>query len=182
MSRVGKVPIPIPKGVKIRIESGRVHTESAKGKLTTNLPQGIRCESRDETLLVLRRDDTRQQRAFHGLTRSLIRNAVQGLSEGFKKELEIIGIGYKAQASGNKLVLNIGYSKPVEFQIPEGVDVKVEKQTRLLLSSVDKQLLGQVSAEIRDLRPPEPYKGKGIRYKGEEIRRKAGKAGKAGTE
>ena len=118
MSRVGKVPIPIPKGVKIRIESGRVHTESAKGKLTTNLPQGIRCESRDETLLVLRRDDTRQQRAFHGLSRSLIRNAVQGLSEGFKKELEIIGIGYKAQASGNKLVLNIGYSKPVEFQIP----------------------------------------------------------------
>ena len=181
MSRVGKIPIPIPKGVKIRIESGRVHAESAKGKLTTNLPQGIRCESRDETLLVLRRDDTRQQRAFHGLARSLLRNAVQGLSEGFKKELEIIGIGYKAQASGNKLVLNIGYSKPVEFQIPEGVDVKVEKQTSLLLSSVDKQLLGQVSAEIRDLRPPEPYKGKEIRYKGEEIRRKAGKAGKAGT-
>ena len=181
MSRIGKLPIPIPKGVKIRIEEGRVLVESAKGKLATTLPPGIRCESRDETVVVLRRDDTRQQRAFHGLARSLLGNAVRGVSEGFQKELEIVGIGYKAQASGKKLVLNIGYSKPVEFPIPDGVELKVEKQTRLLLSAVDKQLLGQVSAEIRDLRPPEPYKGKGIRYKGEGIRRKAGKAGKTGT-
>ena len=181
MSRIGELPIQIPKGVKCRVEDGQVHVESSRGKLTTRLPEGIRCEPKDDTLVVLRQDDTREQRAFHGLARSLLGNAVRGVSEGFKKELDIVGIGYKAQIEGKKLILNIGYSRPVEFPLPQGIDVKVEKQTGLILTGIDKQLLGQVAAEIRSLRPPEPYKGKGIRYRGEEIRRKAGKAGKTGT-
>lgn len=181
MSRIGKQPIALPKGVRTDIQDSRVVVESDKGKLITRLPEGIGCEKKDETLVVTRRNDSRSLRAFHGMVRSHLANAVRGVTEGFRKELDIIGIGYRAKVSGQKVEFQIGYSKPVQFSIPEGLDLKIEKQTRLTLTGVDKQLVGQVAANIRSLRPPEPYKGKGIRYRDEVIRRKAGKAGKTGS-
>lgn len=181
MSRIGKLPITLPKGVRTNIQDDRVVVESDKGKLTTSLPDGIGCEIKEETLVVTRRNDSRSMRAFHGMVRSHIANSVQGVTEGFRKELDIIGIGYKAKISGRKVEFQIGYSQPVQFSLPEGLDLKIDKQTHLTLTGINKQLVGQVAANIRSLRPPEPYKGKGIRYSDEVVRRKAGKAGKTGS-
>ncbi|MEE9292622.1 MAG: 50S ribosomal protein L6 [Acidobacteriota bacterium] len=181
MSRVGRLPIAIPNGVNVTIDGSRIVVEKGKVAIQNPLPDGITCALKDNVATFARRNDTRQLRALHGLTRALVANAVKGVSEGFKRDLEIIGIGYRAQVQGSDLQLALGFSHPVVYAIPEGIEVKVEKQTRLTVSGADRQKVGQVAADIRGLRPPEPYKGKGIRYSGEVIRKKAGKTAKAGA-
>jgi large subunit ribosomal protein L6 len=180
MSRIGKQPVPVPQGVKVDIQKDNVRIESGQSKIITRLPDGIRCEHKDGQIVVHRRDGSRTQKAFHGMIRSHLSNAVHGVLKGFQKELDIIGIGYRAQVKGRTVVFNIGYSHPIEYPLPEGLEVKIDKNTHLTLTGCDKQLVGQVAAEMRALRPPEPYKGKGIRFSGEHVRRKAGKAGKTG--
>jgi large subunit ribosomal protein L6 len=177
MSRVGKKPIPLPAGVKVQI-GDQLTVEGPKGKLTVPVPGGIRIEKNDGALEVKRDGD--QYAALHGLTRALAANAVTGVSQGFTRELDIVGIGYRAEAKGNVLVFSLGYSHPIEFMLPPGVECKVDKNTHIVLSGIDKQLLGQVAANIRSLRPPEPYKQKGIRYTGEALRKKVGKTGAGG--
>lgn len=175
MSRVGKKPIPLPAGVKVVI-GDELRVEGPKGKLTVPLPAGIRIEKNDGTLELKR--DTDQYAALHGLTRALAANAVTGVSTGFTCELDIVGIGYRAEMkSSNVISFSLGYSHAIEFLLPKGVDCKIEKQTHLVLTSIDKQLLGQAAANIRSLRPPEPYKLKGVRYTGEALRKKVGKTG-----
>jgi large subunit ribosomal protein L6 len=174
MSRVGKKPIPLPAGVKINIGE-QLAVEGPKGKLTVPIPAGIRFEEAGGMLEVKRDGD--QQAALHGLTRALAANAVTGVSTGFTRELDIVGIGYRCEAKGGIMSFTLGYSHPIEFVLPQGVEVKVDKLTHLVLTSHDKQLLGQVAADIRMLRPPEPYKLKGIRYTGEALRKKVGKTG-----
>jgi large subunit ribosomal protein L6 len=181
MSRVGRLPIAIPSGVTVKVDGPRVVVAKDKVSLTNPLPGGISCALESSTLTFTRENDSRRLRALHGLTRALVANAVKGVSEGFKRDLEIIGIGYRAQVQGRMLQLALGFSHPVEFAIPDGVEIKVEKQTRLAVSGADRQQVGQVSAMIRALRPPEPYKGKGIRYANEVVRKKAGKTAKAGA-
>lgn len=176
MSRIGKQPISVPDGVKVTVAGNLVSIKGPKGNLTQTLPAGITCQVDGQQLNVARRDDSRSQRALHGLMRSLIANAVTGTSEMFYRGLEIIGVGYRAEAKGDQLEFALGFSHTVVFPIPEGITIKVEKQTRLMVSGIDKQRVGQVAANIRFLRPPEPYKGKGIRYVGEVVQRKAGKA------
>ena len=176
MSRIGKTPIPVPDTVKVDVTGCVVNIKGPKGSLSQTLPEGITCQIDGKELKIARKDDTRTQRALHGLMRSLIANAVIGTSEKFQRGLEIIGVGYRAEAKKDQLELALGFSHPVVFTIPEGITVKVEKQTRLMVSGIDKQQVGQVAANIRSLRPPEPYKGKGIRYAGEFVQRKAGKA------
>jgi len=177
MSRIGKKPIPLPQGVTVEIKPTLIEVEGPKGKLTVSLPLGISLELKDSVLYAHRSNDSREQRAFHGLARSLVANAVLGVSQGFTKELEIVGIGYKAQVEGKELVLNLGYSRPIRHPIPQAVEVKIEKQAQIIISGIDKQLVGQVAADIRSFRKPDVYKGKGIRYKGELLRKKVGKAG-----
>lgn len=177
MSRVGKKPIPLPSGVKITIGPELV-VEGPKGKLTVPIPEGVSIERVDGNLEV-RRSENRFA-ALHGLTRALAGNAVTGVSTGFVRELDIVGIGYRADVKGNILSFALGYSHPIEFVLPKGVDCKIDKQTHVILSGHDKQLLGQVAADIRSLRPPEPYKQKGIRYTGEVVRKKVGKTGAGG--
>lgn len=177
MSRVGKKPIPLPAGVKITV-ADQLLVEGPKGKLTVPLPAGVRIEKVDSTLEVKR--DSDQFAALHGLTRALTANAVTGVSAGFTRELDIVGIGYRAEVKGNVVVFILGYSHAIEFVLPQGVDCKVEKNTHLVLSGIDNQILGQVAANIRCLRPPEPYKQKGIRYTGEVVRKKVGKTGAGG--
>lgn len=177
MSRVGKKPIPVPSGVKLKI-GDVLEVEGPKGKLTVPIPGGIKLEQKDSTLHVLRESD--QYAALHGLTRALTSNAVVGVSEGFKRELDIVGIGYNAEVKGRAVIFKLGYSHPIEFLLPVGVEATVEKNTHLVLTSHDRQLLGQTAANIRMLRPPEPYKQKGIRYTGEALRKKVGKAGAGG--
>jgi len=174
MSRVGKKPIPLPKGVKISV-GDQLQVEGPKGKLTVPIPQGISIEQADGTLHIKRESD--QQAALHGLTRALAANAVQGVSSGFVRELDIVGIGYRADIKGRIAIFTLGYSHPIELMLPDGVDLKIDKQTHLILSSFDRQLLGQVAANIRSLRKPDPYKNKGIRYTGEALRKKVGKTG-----
>lgn len=174
MSRVGKKPIPLPAGVKIHI-GGDMQVEGPKGKLSVPIPPGVRIEKVDSTLEVKRDGDS--YAALHGLTRALAANAVTGVSAGFTRELDIVGIGYRAEVKGNVIVFTLGYSHAIEFVLPKGIDCKVEKNTHLTLSGIDKQSLGQVAANIRVLRPPEPYKQKGIRYTGEVVRKKVGKTG-----
>ena len=181
MSRIGRMPIALPSGVSVKTAGGAVTIEKGKAKLVHRLPEGIACKVEGTTVTLTRRDDDRRQRALHGLTRALVANAVKGVNEGFAKDLEIIGIGYKAQVNGRVLQLALGYSHPVDYPIPEGIDITVDKQTRLTVKGADRQLVGQVAAEIRGLRPPEPYKGTGIKYATEVIRKKAGKAGKTGA-
>ncbi|MBI4161147.1 MAG: 50S ribosomal protein L6 [Acidobacteria bacterium] len=181
MSRIGKQPIPLPAGVKAVIAGDRVQVESPKGRMVTRMPDGIRCEQTENSLRLHRRDDSRPLRALHGTVRAHIANAVRGVTVGFRKELDIIGIGYRAQVQGRTVVFQIGHSHPIKFPIPEGLEVKVDKQTHLVLTGCDRQRVGQVAAEMRALRPPEPYKGKGIRYSNEFVRKKAGKAAKAGA-
>jgi large subunit ribosomal protein L6 len=177
MSRVGKKPIPLPKGVKVVI-GNELQVEGPKGKLTVPIPNGVHIEQREATLELVR--DGEKYAALHGLTRALAANAVTGVSTGFTRELDIVGIGYRADAKGKIVTFNLGYSHPIEVMLPEGVDVKIDKQTHLVLSGHDRQLLGQVAADIRALRPPDPYKNKGIRYTGEVLRKKVGKTGAGG--
>ncbi|MGB9691523.1 MAG: 50S ribosomal protein L6 [Candidatus Sumerlaeaceae bacterium] len=177
MSRIGKVPVPIPKGTEVKITVNEIVVKGPKGQMTWVLPDRVSAEVRDGAVHVSRHGDDRQARAFHGLAQRLIRNMVIGVSEGFKKELEINGVGYRASMEGKKLVLQLGYSHPVEFDPPTGITIEVPKPTSIIVSGYDKQAVGQVAANIRALRPPEPYKGKGIKYVDEKILRKVGKAG-----
>lgn len=177
MSRVGNKPIPLPKTVKVQFDK-QLHVEGPKGKLTVPVPTGVRVRQEDGTLVVSRDGD--QYAAQHGLTRALAANAVQGVSTGFTRELDIVGIGYRADVKGRIVTLMLGYSHPIEVLLPRGVDVKVDKQTHLVVSGADRQLVGQVAASIRALRPPDPYKNKGVRYTGEALRKKVGKTGAGG--
>lgn len=174
MSRVGNKPIPLPKGVKVNIGE-QLHVEGPKGKLDVPLPAGIQVKQNNGAIELNRQSD--EQSALHGLTRALAANAVAGVSTGFTKELDIVGIGYRADIKGRIATFTLGYSHPIEFLLPDGVDLKIDKQTHLVLTSYDKQLLGQVAANIRALRKPDPYKNKGIRYTGEVLRKKVGKTG-----
>ena len=177
MSRVGKKPIPVPAGVKIQT-GDQLTVQGPKGTLQVPVPQGIRVQQNDGRLEILR--DSDEYAALHGLTRALAANAVHGVSTGFTKELDIVGIGYRADVKGKLATFTLGYSHAIEFLLPEGVDLKIDKQTHLVLSGYDKQLLGQVAANIRALRKPDPYKNKGIRYTGEALRKKVGKSGATG--
>ena len=176
MSRVGKKPIPLPKGVKVAI-ADHLSVEGPKGKLTVPIPQGIRVRQAEGRLELDRDGD--QFAALHGLTRALAANAVQGVSTGFVRELDIVGIGYRADVKGRVATFTLGYSHPIEVLLPDGVDLKIDKQTHLVLSGADRQALGQVAANMRSLRPPDPYKNKGVRYTGEPLRKKVGKTGAA---
>lgn len=179
MSRLGKVPLKVPSGVKIEVAGGNLRVEGPKGKLSlesVRLPVTVD----EKGVLVGRPDDSREARARQGLTRSLIRNMIQGVAAGYSKTLELQGVGYRADAKGKELHLTLGFSHPIVYTLPEGVTAKVENQTLVTLTGVDRRLVGQVAADIRELRPVEPYKGKGIRYKDEQVRRKAGKAGATG--
>ena len=177
MSRVGESPITVPQGVQVTLENSRVQVQGPKGTLAQDLPTGITCSLEGDQLVVRRQNDTKSQKSLHGLLRSLLANAVRGTSTGFAKELQIEGIGYRAELKGSDLTLSLGYSHPVIYAVPKNIALSVEKQTRISVSGYDKQQVGQVAAEIRALRPPEPYKGKGIRYVGEWVRRKVGKTG-----
>ncbi len=177
MSRVGKKPIELPKGVKVAI-GRQLQVEGPKGKLTVPIPAGVSFRQADGRLEVAR--DGAEQAALHGLSRALAANAIQGVSGGFTREMDIVGIGYRADVRGRVATFTLGYSHPIEVLLPEGVDLKIDKQTHLVLSGCDKQLVGQVAANIRALRPPEPYKNKGIRYTGERLRKKVGKTGAGG--
>ena len=178
MSRVGNKPIPLPKGVKIAL-GNPLSVEGPKGKLTVPVPDGIHARQTDGNLDFTR--DSDQQAALHGLTRALAASAVQGVSTGFTRELDITGVGYRADVKGNVATFTLGYSHPIEVLLPPGVELKIDKQTHLVLSGYDKQMVGQVAANIRALRPPDPYKNKGIRYTGELLRKKVGKTGAGGA-
>ncbi len=176
MSRIGKKPITFPKNVKVSQSGGIVKVEGPKGALSAKLPDGVTMVVSDNQLSIERQSEDRLVRSFHGLARTLINNMVTGVSTGFEKGLEISGVGYRAEVAGSTLKLVLGYSSPVEYSIPKGIDVKVDKQVNLMVSGINKELVGRVASEIRSLKKPEPYKGKGIKYVGEYIRRKAGKA------
>jgi large subunit ribosomal protein L6 len=179
MSRIGRKPIPLPSGVKIALQSDRIEVQGPKGKLTVPLPHGITFEQKDGVLNALRA--TEEHRALHGLARALVANAVTGVTTGFKRDLDIVGVGYRAELKGKMVAFALGKSHPIEFHIPEGIQIAVEKQTHLVVSGADKGQVGQVAADIRKLRPPDPYKQKGVRITGERLKKKAGKAGaKAG--
>ena len=177
MSRIGKEPIPIPDGAKVSLADGVVTAEGPKGKVSHNVIDGLAVTIEDGVVTITRRDDSNAQRARHGLMRVLVANAVQGATEGFTRELEINGVGYRAEVKGSEVHFALGYSHPVIYQVPEGVEIEVDKNNKVTVRGADKQQVGQVAAEIRALRKPEPYKGKGIKYADEVIRRKAGKAG-----
>src|SRR6516162_7202156 len=174
MSRIGKKAIELPSGVAFQVEGSEAVVKGPKGILRVAIPAGLRVEKQDSSLLVSRDDD--QRAALHGLGRTLVANAVRGVTQGFEKHLDIVGIGYRAEVKGKVVVLSLGFSHPVEFALPEGISVGVEKQTHLVVKGADKQQVGQVAAEIRGLRPPDPYKNKGIRYTGERLKKKVGKA------
>ena len=179
MSRIGQQPITIPSGVDVKIDGARVAVKGPKGELEYTLVGGVSVSRAEDQLNVERVDDTRSNRSLHGLQRSLIANMVTGVSDGFAKELEIVGVGYRAQAQGpEKIEISVGFSHPVHVQAPAGVTFEVPQPTRIVVRGFDKQLVGQVAADIRKLRKPEPYKGKGIRYAGERVQRKAGKSAK----
>jgi len=177
MSRVGKKPIPLPAGVTVNIGS-ELAVQGPKGKLIVPIPSGVRIEQNANVLEVKRDSDA--QAALHGLTRALAANAVTGVSTGFTRELDIVGTGYRSELKGRVIVFTLGYSHPIEFLLPDGVDAKIEKLTHVVLTSHDRQLIGQVAANMRFLRPPDPYKNKGVRYTGEVLRKKAGKSGAGG--
>ncbi len=174
MSRVGKKPISLPKGVKLNIGPTLLKVEGPKGKLEVPVPAGVRLEQKENELQVIRDGD--QFAALHGLTRALANNAITGVASGFTRELDIVGIGYRCDVKGRIATFTLGYSHPIEFFLPEGVDMKVDKQTHIVLTGTDKQAIGQVAANMRALRPPDPYKNKGVRFTGEKLRKKVGKA------
>ena len=179
MSRIGRLPVAIPAGVEVTVADGNVVTvKGPKGTLERALPTELEIKVEDGHVVVTRPNDLKRIKALHGLTRSLIHNMVVGVSEGYKKELEVNGVGYRAAKQGKKLVLNLGYSQPVEMEDPEGLEVVVDGQNKIIVKGIDKEKVGQYAAEIREKRAPEPYKGKGIKYVDEVIRRKVGKTGK----
>jgi large subunit ribosomal protein L6 len=175
MSRIGRKPISVPAGVKINTAGGKVEVQGPKGKLNVLVPRQIRLEQKDGVLTAIR--DNEEHRALHGLARALLANAVLGVTQGFKKELDIVGVGYRAEVKGKAVAFALGKSHPVEFAIPEGIQIAVDKQTHIVVSGADKAQVGQVAADLRALRPPDPYKQKGIRITGERLKKKAGKAG-----
>ena len=180
MSRIGNKPIPVPSGVKIALAPDKIDVQGPKGKLSVAIPRGISFEQKDGVLNVKRESD--EQRAVHGLARALVANAVHGVTLGFKKEMDIVGVGYRAELKGKAVAFALGKSHPIQFPVPEGIQIAVDKQTHLIISGADKGQVGQVAADIRSLRPPDPYKQKGIRITGERLKKKAGKAGaKAGA-
>ncbi len=179
MSRIGKRPIPVPSKVTVSINGQAVTVKGPKGELSRVLPAGVAVRQEGESIWVERQDDSRRARERHGLCRTLVANMVEGVSNGFQKRLEIQGVGYRAQVQGTSLNMSLGYSHPVVFEPPEGIQFEVEKGTNhVIVSGIDKEIVGNTAAKIRAARPPEPYKGKGVRYLGEQIRRKAGKTGK----
>jgi large subunit ribosomal protein L6 len=171
----------VPSGVKVSVKETEIEVQGPKGMLKTPVPPGIKFTLTGAELSCQRANDERQQRAFHGLARALAQNAIKGVTEGFSKDLDIVGVGYRAALEGSKVVFALGFSHPVEFKVPDGIKIAIEKQTRLTISGIDRQQVGQVAAEIRDLRRPDPYKQKGIRYVGEVLKKKAGKAGATGA-
>jgi large subunit ribosomal protein L6 len=177
MSRIGKKPIPLPAGVTFKVEGNTVTVQGPKGKVENHLPDGIRFEKQDGNLIAIRDNDS--QAAVHGLARALVNNAVEGVTKGWVRELEIVGIGYRAEMKGKStVVFTLGFSHPIEYPLPTGVDATVDaKQTKLTLTGIDRQKIGQVAAEMRSLRPPDPYKNKGVRYSGERLKKKVGKTG-----
>jgi large subunit ribosomal protein L6 len=179
MSRVGKMPIPLPQGVDVQIAGRRVTVRGPKGELSRDLDPEMRVEQKDGQLIVTRPSEQARHRAMHGLTRTLVSNMVTGVSNGFSKTLELQGVGYRAQMQGQNLVLAVGYSHPVNVPPPPGIEFEVEGTSKIVVKGINREHVGQAAADVRKIRPPEPYKGKGIRYTGEYVRRKAGKAGKA---
>ena len=179
MSRVGRKPVPIAEGVKVQITDHLVKVSGPKGELSASLHRDLTVEMKDKELIVSRHSDDKEHKALHGLWRALVRNMVSGVTQGYSKKLELVGVGYRAEMKGKKLQLLVGYSHPILFAPPEGIQIQAPTQTNITITGIDKQLVGQVSAKIRSFRPPEPYKGKGIKYEGEFIRRKAGKAAAA---
>ena len=177
MSRIGKLPIPVPKNVTVTINGNTVKVKGPKGELTRTLPSAIAIAQNGDALNVTRPSDEQQHKALHGLSRSLVANMVEGVTKGFQKQLEIVGVGYKAETRPYGLQLALGFSHPVEYRAPAGIKLTAPQPTQIVIDGADKEVVGQVAAELRSLRPPEPYKGKGIKYVGEQIRRKAGKAG-----
>lgn len=177
MSRVGKLPIPIPKGVTVENKQGEITVKGPKGVLNRTIHPMVVLNIEQEVIKVSPVDESREARALWGLTRTLVNNMVVGVTQGFTKGLEIVGVGYRVELKGQQLVFNLGYSHPVEFDLPKGISASVDKQNKVTLEGIDKELLGQTAATVRSFRKPEPYKGKGIRYAGEVVRRKVGKAG-----
>ena len=180
MSRIGRKPIPLPKGVTLSQKPGQFSVKGPKGELAKTLPEGISIKLEDDKLVVSRADDSRENRAYHGLVRAHLANMVKGVTEGWTRELEINGVGYRAEVAGDTVTFALGYAHPIVFKLPKIVSAKVEK-SRLTLTSADKDLLGQIAAKLRELRPPEPYKGKGVKYVEEVIKRKVGKAAATGA-
>ncbi len=176
MSRIGKQPIPIPKGVEVKLEGDSIAVKGPKGKLERQVHPKVHVDIDSDNIVVSVSDQTRESKAFHGLFRALISNMVTGVTNGFEKVLEIVGVGYRAELKGNTAIFHLGYSHPINFDLPDGIEAKIDK-TKVTLNSIDKELLGRTAAKIRSFRKPEPYKGKGIKYADEIIRRKAGKAG-----
>ena len=181
MSRIGKQPLPLPSGVSVKIHDGQVRVEGPKGKLARPIEPEVEVAVEGSTVVVRRREETRRGRSVHGLMRKLLGNMVEGVGKGFSRVLEINGVGYRAEARGNLLFMTLGYSHPIAFQLPQGITAKVERQVVVTLEGADRELLGQTAAAIRKLRGPEPYKGKGIKYAEEKIRRKAGKSAAGAT-
>lgn len=181
MSRIGNLPISVPSAVNVEITGDQVAVSGPQGTLNLTIPHGISLEKSDNTIVVKRRGEDKQVKSLHGLIRSLINNMVVGVEKGWTRQLELVGVGYRAQTNGMQLTLNVGYSHPVVIQAPEGVKFAVADNTKVTVAGFDRQKVGQVAAHIRGVKPPEPYQGKGIRYAGEYVRRKAGKAGKAGA-
>ena len=179
MSRIGKAPIDLPSGVDAKVDGSQVEVSGPKGSLDLTVDDKISASVDDGVLSVSRSDDERETRALHGLTRALLNNMVVGVSEGYRKELQAVGVGYRAALQGKQLTLQVGFSHPVQVEAPAGIEFEVPEPTKIIVTGIDKQQVGQVAANIRDVRPPEPYKGKGIRYVDEYVRRKAGKAGAA---
>ena len=177
MSRVGKKPIPVPKGVTVTVHPDGVEVKGPKGSLTQRVPPGVKFEVKDGQLLASPERQDPELGKFHGLARSLMANAVTGVTEGFKKELDIVGVGYRAEVKGKQVTFALGYSHPIVFDIPNGIDIAIEKQTHLTVTGIDRQLVGQVAANIRRMRKPDPYKQKGVRYTGEVLKKKVGKTG-----
>jgi large subunit ribosomal protein L6 len=175
MSRIGNKIIQLPSGVKVQLKPELVEVQGPKGKMSVSVPRGVTFEQKDGTLVAKRASE--EHRALHGLARALVANAVTGVTQGFKKDLDIVGVGYRAEVKGKNVVLALGYSHPIEFPIPEGIQIAVDKQTHMTVSGADKGQVGQVAANLRALRPPDPYKQKGIRITGERLKKKAGKAG-----
>jgi len=181
VSRIGRMPITIPDGVKIKISGQEVTVEGSKGKLTREFHRDITVKQEADKLIVSRSSDNREQRSLHGLSRSLLSNMVDGVTKGFEKNLELTGVGYRAQKAGNKITLQVGYSHPVEYDPPKGIDIVIDGTNKIRVIGVDKELVGETAAEIKRVRIPDSYKGKGIKYAGEKLRLKPGKAGKTAT-